>query len=67
MISEEQNLTLTVTEDTVGSYICQAETDGFPALTSRPAEVLMTGPPIINTHKVQVIFLFAMFQPLKFH
>jgi hypothetical protein len=54
VLSEEQNLTLTITDDTVGTYICQAETDGFSELTSRPAEVLMTGPPKINTLKVQV-------------
>ena len=54
MVSEEQNLTLTVSEDSVGTYLCQAETDGFAALTSRPAEVLMTGPPKITTNLVQV-------------
>ena len=54
MISEDQNLTLSVTEDSVGTYLCHAETDGFQALTSRPAEVLMTGPPKITTARVQV-------------
>ena len=54
IVSEDQNLTLTVNEDSVGTYLCQAETDGFAALTSRPAEVLMTGPPKITTLTVQV-------------
>ena len=54
-MSEEQNLTLTVSEDTVGTYLCQAETEGFASLTSKPAEVLMTGPPKITTLPVQVL------------
>lgn len=53
IISEEQNLTLTVSEHTVGTYICQAETEGFDSLISKPVEVLMTGPPRINTLSVQ--------------
>ena len=44
MISERQNLTVPVTEDSIGTYYCHAEVSGYKTITSRPgADVLMTG------------------------
>ena len=53
VISHEQNLTVTIDEATVGSYYCHAETPGYSQITSRSAEVLMTGRPKISSSQIQ--------------
>merc|ERR1719376_2078437 len=53
IISQTQNLTVSVTDETVGTYFCHAEVSGYAAITSNPAEVLMTGKPNISSNPVQ--------------
>ena len=44
VISNRQNLTVPVSEDSIGTYYCHAEVPGYNTITSRPgADVLMTG------------------------
>ena len=44
VISNRQNMTVAVTEESVGTYYCHAEVAGYKTITSRPgADVLMTG------------------------
>ena len=44
VISNRQNMTVAVTEESVGTYYCHAEVAGYKTLTSMPgADVLMTG------------------------
>jgi hypothetical protein len=52
-VSHEQNLTMTIEEATIGAYYCHAETPGYSRITSRPAEVLMTGRPKIFSSQSQ--------------
>ena len=53
IISQNQNLTVSVTHDNVGTYFCHAEVPGYAPLTSSPAEILMTGKPNISSNPVQ--------------
>ena len=44
VISNRQNMTVAVTEESVGTYYCHAEVAGYKTIISRPgADVLMTG------------------------
>ena len=52
-MSHEQNITLNINEDSVGNYYCHAEAPGYTPITSRNAEVLMTGRPKISSSESQ--------------
>jgi len=53
VIHREQNITIRIDESTTGSYYCHGETLGYSTITSRPAEVLMTGRPKISSFPSQ--------------
>ena len=53
VVSHEQNITLNINEDSVGNYYCHAEAPGYTPITSRNAEVLMTGRPKISSSESQ--------------
>ena len=39
IISQEQNLTVLVTGDSVGAYFCHAEVEGYAPVTTNAAEI----------------------------
>lgn len=49
IISSRQNLTLTLSEQTAGTYFCHATVPDFDSITSRGAEVIMNAPPRIRS------------------
>ena len=53
IISQEQNLTVLVTGDSVGAYFCHAEVEGYAPVTTNAAEIQMTGPPQIESSPEQ--------------
>ena len=51
--SYESNLTVSINEATVGTYICRASVRGFTEISSK-AEILMRGPPrVIRKDQIQ--------------
>ena len=54
IISQDQNLTLIVTDESVGTYFCHAEVEGYAPVTSNPAEILITGRPEITSSQDQM-------------
>ena len=52
-MSHAQNMSVKIEDNSVGTYYCHAETPGYSRITSRPAEVLMTGRPKIRSPQRQ--------------
>lgn len=51
-VSTSSNLTVTVTHDTAGPYICQAVVQGFPEI-SATASIYLKGPPSLISSRFQ--------------
>ncbi len=52
-MSTSPNLTVTVTPDTAGRYICQAVVQGFPEVSAEAA-IMLKGPPKILSQRIQL-------------
>ena len=66
IISQDQNLTLIVTDESVGTYFCHAEVEGYAPVTSNPAELVATQH-ALEQHRSKSAGFAAWLQPASLH